>query len=94
MVKPSATSQNELASTAKPDDRQTRSLFTGTAIGMGWQLAVVVLLPILGGYKLDQMRGSMPAWTLVGMVVGLAASILVIRRALARMNNFNVEKHV
>lgn len=102
MVKTSATSQSELASTAKPvashpsktakSDEHTivRANFTGAAIGMSWQLAIIVLVPILGGYKLDQSTGSTPLWTLVGLTVALSGSIFVVRKALATINNFNV----
>jgi F0F1-type ATP synthase assembly protein I len=105
MVKTSATSPNELASTAKPvaghpeksansmHSDAARSAFTGAAIGMSWQLALIVLLPILGGYKLDQANHTTPLWTLFGLGIGLAGSIIVIRNALAKMNNFEVTKH-
>jgi LPXTG-motif cell wall-anchored protein len=76
----------------KQDDKSTGSAFNTAAIGMSWQLAIIVLLPIIGGYKLDQKTGSMPWMTLLGLVLALVGSIIVIRRALAMMNNFNVEK--
>ena len=102
MVKTSATSRVTLASTAKPiashpsktkpnsNDDAMRSAFTSAAIGMSWQLAIIVLLSILGGYKLDQVNHSSPLWTLVGLAVALAGSIIVIRGALKKMNNFNI----
>jgi len=101
MVKTSATSQTKLASSAKPVGKQTsnseassgadpaRSAFTSAAIGMSWQLAIIVLLPIVGGYKLDQTADSSPLWTLIGLVVALAGSIFVIRKALSSVNNFS-----
>lgn len=102
MEKSSATSKPALASTARsvgepsvtPEAQPaSQSAFAGAAIGMGWQLAVVVLIPIIGGYKLDQMTGTTAPWlTLTGLVVALAGSILVIRHALMLMNNFNIPK--
>ena len=68
----------------------TPSAFLGVAFGMGWQLMVVVLVPIFGGFKLDQVFGISPALTLLGLLVALAGAYLVIRRTLAAMNNFNV----
>lgn len=70
--------------------KAAQASFGSAAIGMSWQLAVVVLLPILGGYKLDQHTHALPLWTLTGLVVGLVGSILVIKRALAAFGNFSV----
>lgn len=93
MVKTSTTSQKSLASNAKvsdPENIAMRSAFRGAAIGMSWQLAIIVLLPILGGYKLDATYGSTPLWTLVGLCLALVGSVLVIRRALSSVNNFSI----
>jgi F0F1-type ATP synthase assembly protein I len=65
-------------------------MFTSAAIGMSWQLAVIVLLPIVGGYYIDRSLDLMPWITLLGLLIALAGSILVIRRALTVMNNFDV----
>lgn len=96
MVKQTVPSKSTLASTARSveqPDKQPQSVFTSAAIGMGWQLAIVVLLPIVGGYKLDQKLGLTPWLTLLGLVLALVGSILVIRRALELMNNFDVTEH-
>ncbi|HEX8227119.1 MAG TPA: AtpZ/AtpI family protein [Candidatus Saccharimonadales bacterium] len=100
MVKDDISSKGGLASTARSVSSDTSVgadhsvatapvQFASTAIGMGWQLAVVVLLPIFGGYKLDMMQGSSPLWTLVGLVVAMVGSIIVFRRTLASFGNFN-----
>jgi F0F1-type ATP synthase assembly protein I len=98
MVKFITTSKLGLASSARSvsdhtpvaGDASQRSQFASAAIGMGWQLAVVVLIPIVGGYKLDVLLDSVPVWTLVGLIVAMAGSILVIRRALAAFGNFSL----
>lgn len=94
MVKTTVPSNIELASTARSTDNgaghDVRPAFTSAAIGMSWQLALVVLIPILGGYKLDANLKTSPWWTLVGLIVGLVMSIVVVRRALASFGNFNV----
>lgn len=96
MVKSTTTSKNGLASTAESDNNHiseqdnvsVNSAFTSAAIGMSWQLAVVVLVPIVGGYKLDQSVGTLPLLTLVGVVLAIAGSIFVIRRALKAFTSF------
>ncbi len=56
---------------------------------MGWQLAVIVLVPIITGYLLDQRFGSTPLWTLIGVVLAMGGSLVVIRRSLTLFGNFN-----
>lgn len=64
--------------------------FNNAAIGMSWQLAVIVIVPIVGGYKLDIIFQLSPVLTLLGLMVGLIGSIVVIRRAMDAFGNFAV----
>lgn len=41
------------------------------ALSMAWQLALVVIVPIVGGYMLDQHYHKSPILTLAGLVVAL-----------------------
>jgi F0F1-type ATP synthase assembly protein I len=93
MVKNSVTTKRaptDSAAAPKPDNtpanKNTQVLFNSAAIGMSWQLAVVVLVPIFGGYKLDERVHSSPLWTLVGLALAMIGMILVVRRALAEFN--------
>lgn len=56
--------------------------FTVAALNMSWQLAIVVLVPILGGFYLDGFLGSLPALTAVGFFVAMAGMAWVIWRQL------------
>jgi F0F1-type ATP synthase assembly protein I len=45
-------------------------------IGMSWRLAIVVLVPIIGGFELDKALKTTPLLTIIGFVlamVGMAA---------------------
>ena len=64
--------------------------FNNAALGMSWQLAVIVIVPIVGGYKLDTIFQLSPVLTLLGLTVGLIGSIVVIRRAMSAFGNFAV----
>ncbi|MEO8105167.1 MAG: AtpZ/AtpI family protein [Candidatus Saccharibacteria bacterium] len=93
MVKNSATTKSAPTDSAavssnKPatGGKNTQVLFNSAAIGMSWQLAVVVIAPIVGGYKLDTWAHSSPLWTLVGLVVAMGGMILVVRRTLSDFN--------
>ncbi len=99
MEKSTATSKVGLASTARSPEHSaldsadikndySAGNFTSAAIGMGWQLAIIVLIPIIGGYKLDQKLATVPLWTIVGLIISMIGSVLVIRRALALFGNF------
>lgn len=48
---------------------------------MSWQLLVVIVLPIVGGHLLDSRYHTAPVWVVVGMVVGLAGTVIVVRQA-------------
>ncbi len=88
MVKSHATSKVKLASIAKSSEGSSdisadtlRSQFTSAAIGMSWQLMIIVLIPIVGGYKLDQVFDKTPLFTLIGLGIALVGSIIIIKRA-------------
>lgn len=72
------------------DSKLNQNAFVGIALGMSWQLAVIVLVPILGGYKLDGSFNSAPWLTLIGLLLSIVGSILVVRRSLAQFGNFDV----
>lgn len=59
-----------------------RKVFIGSAISMSWQLAIVVLVPIIGGFKLDQHLNSSPLWTIVGFVIAMLGTFAIMYRAL------------
>ncbi len=50
------------------------------ALNMSWQLAIVVLVPFVGGFKLDNHFHSAPLWTIIGFVLALAGMSLVVWR--------------
>jgi uncharacterized membrane protein YjfL (UPF0719 family) len=70
-----------------PANTEIRSTFLAAALSMGWQLAVVVVIPIVGGYYLDQRLNVAAAWEIVGFVVALLGFIVVVRRQLTDFND-------
>jgi hypothetical protein len=56
--------------------------FLLAVLDMSWRLAIVVLLPIIGGYKLDQFLGTLPALTIIGFVVAMSGMAYVMWRAI------------
>lgn len=48
------------------------------ALNMGWRLALAVVIPLVGGYKIDQQLGSSPAFTLTGMLLAAGLGCLIV----------------
>jgi F0F1-type ATP synthase assembly protein I len=73
-----------------PSRQQTQ--FVSLALNMGWQLAVVVLVPVVGGVELDKTFDTSPALLLIGLAVALLASIVVMWRTMQAANRLPVPK--
>jgi F0F1-type ATP synthase assembly protein I len=71
------------------DPKQT---FAFAALNMSWQLAVVVLVPILLGVQLDKALGTSYLGVTFGILLALAGSGLVVWRALQAANRMPVPK--
>ncbi len=59
-----------------------RQDFLIAAANMSWQLALVVLIPVIGGVKLDEHFNTLPVWTIIGFVVALVGMAAVVWRQL------------
>jgi len=68
----------------KVDQSNPRRDFLLAATNMSWQLAVVVLVPIIGGFELDKKLDTVPAFTIAGFFVAMAGMALVVWRQLQR----------
>jgi hypothetical protein len=70
----------------------SRQQFLVAALNMSWQLAVVVLVPLIGGVELGKKLGSPTAWTFVGLGVAFVGAGLVMWRAMQAANKLPVPK--
>lgn len=75
-----------------PQAVAAKQQFLASAANMGWQLAVAVLVPVVGGAELDRHAGGTHLWLFVGLAVALLASIAVMRRAIQLANRLPVPK--
>ena len=71
-----------------PDSYQTKQLFVSSAISMSWQMALAVLIPIVGGYYLDQYFNSSPWITLAGVVLAFALVTLIVKQTLKSLPDY------
>lgn len=62
------------------------SQFINMALDMSWRLAVVVLVPIIGGYELDQRLDMTPWLTIVGFVLAMGGMAGVLWRMVQEVN--------
>lgn len=80
------------ASSDRTQKARQRNQFVFMALNMSWQLAVVILLPVIIGVQADKMLGTSYIFALTGVVVGLAGSGLVMWRTMRIASRLPVPK--
>lgn len=63
-----------------------RNLFFAMVLSMSWQLAIVVIVPIVGGYMLDEHYHSSPWLTVAGLAVAALGIVGVLVRTVKTAN--------
>jgi F0F1-type ATP synthase assembly protein I len=82
----------KIDSAQKERDRKTAMrLFIGAALDMSWQMAIVVLVPIIGGVELDKHWHTTPWLTISGFILAMFGTYLVIKRMLAAYGNLSLD---
>ncbi len=66
--------------------------FVTIALNMMWQLAIVVLLPVIIGVQLDKAIDSGHTLTYIGLALGFAGATLVMWRSMKLANSLPVPK--
>jgi F0F1-type ATP synthase assembly protein I len=70
-----------------------RSLFLSMAMNLTWQLAIVVVVPMVGGYKLDEHFGTTPWLTLAGLALAAlgftAVLVRIVHQATVRVEKIS-----
>ena len=67
-------------------------MFWTMAINMSWQLAIVILIPIIAGAKLDNHFDTSYLYTFIGLAVASTLSGVVMWRTLKVANSLPVPK--
>lgn len=68
------------------------SVFISMALSMTWRLAIVVLVPILGGFYLDQWLNTTPVFTIVGFFLVMIGIALVFWQIMQTANQVEIPK--
>ena len=77
---------------SKVENPSQSRLFISMALDMSWRLAAVVLVPIIGGFKLDEHFKTTPLLTIVGFILAMAGMALVMWQTLQAANRVTVTK--
>jgi len=59
------------------------AVFMAALLDMSWRLAIVVLVPIIGGFKLDEHFDITPVLTIIGFLLAMAGVFLIMKRTVA-----------
>jgi F0F1-type ATP synthase assembly protein I len=87
---PDTTPSPDLGGTQKSPN----ALFVSLALDMSWRLALVVLVPIIGGFELDQVLDTSPLLVVLGFILAMAGMALVMWQTMNLANNATrKEKH-
>ncbi len=85
-------------STTYNEDKQARlafiarNTFIATAMSMSWQLAIIFLVPIIGGYELDLKLKTSPWLFLIGFIIAIVGSAAFIRHILLEFTKASSRK--
>lgn len=86
-----AGSKGVRASAENAGDTQKRkspkAVLVISALDMSWRLAIVVLVPIIGGFELDKHLGTTPVLTIIGFILAMIGLFLILKRTLADANS-------
>lgn len=78
--------------TGAQKNNPARQQFVAAVVNMSWQLAVVVLIPVVGGFEIGKALHAPTAGLLIGLGVALVASIAVMWRVVQAANRLPVPK--
>ncbi len=84
MSKPKSVHSTEATGPAPFQTAENSSLLKAYVTDLSWQLAIALLGFSLLGNWLDGKNETKPLFTLVGIAIGSAASILIVRRFIAK----------
>lgn len=62
------------------------------AMNLGWTMLFSLAIPLLAGIWLDRRLGTMPLFTLIGMVLGILAATVGVARTTLRIFRAAVEE--
>ncbi|HMH31253.1 MAG TPA: hypothetical protein VK534_02135 [Methylomirabilota bacterium] len=68
------------------------SVFISQALDMSWRLAIVVLVPIIGGFELDKALDMSPLLTIVGFLIAMTGFGLILWQMMQEVSHIPITK--
>lgn len=66
--------------------------FLAASANMGWRLALTVVIPIVGGVKLDDHFKTAPSFTLLGLMLAAVAGCMAVWATIKEINREQSEE--
>jgi F0F1-type ATP synthase assembly protein I len=85
--KPSIKGKVASSNTSKYSENPS-GIVVALTLSLSWQLAIVVLVPILGGHFLDSKMKTGAWFTLAGFLLAMILMVVVIRKMLGQLNEY------
>jgi F0F1-type ATP synthase assembly protein I len=63
-----------------------RKDFVSTALNMGWQMAITIIVPVFVGVRLDERFDSSPSYTLAALFIAIIMAVMVVARTIKQVN--------
>ncbi|HSX24195.1 MAG TPA: AtpZ/AtpI family protein [Candidatus Saccharimonadales bacterium] len=63
-----------------------RKQFMSAAMNMGWQLAFMILVPVVVGVKLDDHFRTAPSYTLGALVLAIGGAVWIVGSTIKQVN--------
>lgn len=92
VTKTTKTSTDKSGQQFDMDVLAAKSRFFAVTIGMGWRLALTVLIPLVAGIKIDQRFDSSPSYTLAGFMLAVAGGAVVVWDSVKQVNQEQAEE--
>lgn len=71
-----------------------KRLFVATTLNMSWRLALMVIIPTVGGIHLDRRLGTTPSLTLAGFMLAIVGGCMVVWSAVKGINALQAEEEL
>ncbi|HVW23553.1 MAG TPA: AtpZ/AtpI family protein [Candidatus Saccharimonadales bacterium] len=88
---PSPRPGTKVAKTGVENDSAS-AVFISMAVDMTWRLAIAIMVPIVGGYELDQHFNTSPTLSIIGFIVAMGLTGYIMWQTLQKANQVKVPK--
>ncbi len=74
------------------DTQVAKTQFIGATLNLSWRLALTVLIPVVGGIKLDERFATSPSFTLTGLMLASVGACVAIWSTVQEVNRLQADE--